>query len=55
MSKTALEKAQETLERFEKEIIGEGPSQTGEIAIGWAIIAVAEQLEALNKEFRGRV
>ena len=57
MTKTALEKAQELLECFEKEPIGEGPSQTGEIAIGWAIIEIATQigrvvtqLKVLNKE-----
>lgn len=58
MKKTALENAQEILERFQKEPRGEGPSQAGEIAIGWAIVAVATQigrvatqLEALDKKF----
>ncbi|GAH62292.1 unnamed protein product, partial [marine sediment metagenome] len=44
------EKAQELLEDLEL-----SSKKRGEVAIGWAIVAVATQLKALNKELRGRV
>ncbi len=53
MTKTALEKAQELLEAFGKEYRGEGPSQVGEIAVGWAIIEIATQMGRIAKQLEG--
>jgi len=48
MAKTALENAQELLESLEGSVERKRERERrGEVAIGWAVVAVSEQLERI--------